>query len=99
MSQNNKLHLGIPSDACYFYILIKGNKQYVIGIAGSPKFYEYNINNSEASLGRLVYYRGFPDTLSALGFKLLIENMGPNSVDYIIRRNNPTLETLEFSPT
>lgn len=97
MTQNNKPHLGVPSDICYCYILVKDEKHYTIGIAGSSKFHEYNINNSETGSGRLIYYRSFPDTVSALGFKLLIENLAPNSIEYIIRRSNPKLKTLELS--
>ncbi len=107
MAQTEKQYPLVPSDTCYLYILAIGKMKYHIGMAGNPKLddcsplYNTNEKNNEVkeashAPARLVYYRRFDDTLTALGFKRLLESMAPRSVEFIIRRSNPDLETLEL---
>ncbi|HKM94508.1 MAG TPA: hypothetical protein VJY41_12715 [Prolixibacteraceae bacterium] len=42
------------------------------------------------------YSRVLSDTFSALGFKMLIENLFPDSIDCNIGRNNRELNAMEF---
>ena len=102
MIQTEKQYPLITSDNCYLYILATGEMQYYIGMAGNPKLgdniiYEKSKGGVQAAKlmpAKLVYYRCFEDTLSALGFKLLLEKLAPASVDRIIRRMNPTKQDL-----
>jgi hypothetical protein len=102
MNTSDKQYPRVPTETCYLYILAKGEMQYTIGIVGNPEMWEGNLKKERKSHGddgpmeRLVYCRPFPDTLSALGFKMLLERLVPSSVDFIIRRSNPGLETLAF---
>ena len=108
MTQTNLQYPRVPSDTCYLYMLATGEMKYHIGMAGNPKLGDctllYNISekNDEAKeasyiSARLVYYRYFDDTLTALAYKRLLESMAPRSVEYIIRRINPDMETLNFN--
>ncbi len=107
MTQNNMQYPRVPSDTCYLYILATGEMQYHIGMAGKPNLddctplYNTNEKNNEANAAvpisaRLVYYRHFDDTLTALAYKRLLESMAPRSVEYLIRRSNPGMETLQL---
>lgn len=105
MTQNNLQYPRVPSDTCYLYILATGEKEFTIGMAGKPNLddctplYNTDEKNNEANKAshapaRLVYYRHFDDTLTALAYKLLLEKLAPASVDRIIRRMNPTKQDL-----
>ena len=102
MTQSGKQYLLASSDSCYLYILAIGEKEFTIGMAGNPKLadnitYEkskVSVKAAKQMPAKLVYYRCFEDTLSALGFKLLLEKLAPASVDRIIRRMNPTKQDL-----
>jgi hypothetical protein len=107
MTQNNLQYPCVPSDTCYLYILDTGEKQHQIGMAGKPNLdactplCNTNEKNNEAkvanlALARLVYYRHFDDTLTALAYNRLLENMAPRSVEYLKRRSNPDMETLQL---
>ncbi len=107
MTQNNLQYPRVPSDTCYLYILATGEKEFTIGMAGKPNLddctplYDTDEKNNEANKAshapaRLVYYRHFDDTLTALAFKRLLESMAPRSVEYLIRRSNPGMETLQL---
>ena len=107
MTQNSLQYPRVPSDTCFLYIFATGEMQYHIGMAGKPKLdgctplYNTNEKNNrakEANLApaRLVYYRHFDDTLTALAYKRLLESMAPRSVEYLIRRSNPGMETLQI---
>ncbi len=102
MKQIEKQYPLITSDNCYLYILATGEKEFTIGMAGNPKLggnaiygkSKACVQAAKQTPAKLVYYRCFEDTLSALGFKLLLEKLAPASVDRIIRRMNPTKQDL-----
>lgn len=104
MTQTEKQYPLITSDNCYLYILATGEMQYYIGMAGNPKLgdniiYEKSkddVQYTKKVPARLVYYRCFDDTLTALAYKRLLESMAPRSVEYLIRRSNPGMETLQI---
>lgn len=104
MTQNSLQYPRVPSDNCYLYILATGEKEFTIGMAGNPKLggnaiygkSKAYVQAAKQTPAKLVYYRCFEDTLTALAFKRLLESMAPRSVEYLIRRSNPQLETLNF---
>lgn len=95
MSSNEK----DKREACWIYILDTGHKVRYIGLTGNlyqrMELYRPGSNKPEAGENaRLVYYQLFPDTLTAIGFKLLLQRLSHGSVEYIIDRMNPQRENL-----
>ncbi len=79
---------------CCIYILEGADRSFYIGLTGNLKqrMADYatgqiRVDNSAGS--KLVYYRWFSDTMSAVGYKLLLNELPTESVEYLIRRMNP----------
>ena len=96
MTRTDKQYPRVPSDTCYVYVLSNGAGRYTIGMAGATHSLESRAQAASDQPTRLVFYRRFDDTLSALGYKRLLEVLDAASVEYIIMRSNPGLDTLEF---
>lgn len=87
------------SDLCWIYILEDESQLIYIGLTGDIKqrmddYQNHKIKMIERISPKLVYYRHFPDTLSAIGFKLLLHKLSSDSVDYLIRQMNPEKNNL-----
>jgi predicted GIY-YIG superfamily endonuclease len=80
------------NEQCWIYIIEQHEQQLSIGVAGNLRKHikTCSFENSK----KLIFYRCFPDTLSALGFKLLLENLSHNTVEQLIRHSNPTKKDL-----
>lgn len=96
MTRTDKQYPRVPSDTCYVYVLSNGAGRYTIGMAGATHSLESRAQAASDQPARLVFYRRFDDTLSALGYKRLLEVLDAASVEYIIRRSNPDMETLQL---
>lgn len=79
MEQNTNLH----NDKCWVYILQHTDKTLTIGIAGNL------VERIQGNQSKLVYSRCFPDTLSALGFKLVLQRLSKASIMRLVRNNSP----------
>lgn len=81
-------------DECWLYIIEQYNRQMYIGITGNLTQRVNALQTGQIKKEKLVYYRSFPDTLTALGFRLLLQKISHSSVDYLIRKMNPNKENL-----
>ena len=78
----------LPDDKCCVYILQCSDSTLEIGITGDMEqrmegYHGLNVNAGRECT-KLVYYRCFPDTLTAIGFKLLLKQLSPASVRRLI---------------
>lgn len=88
MEQNETIN----NDQCWIYIIEQREQSLLIGIAGNlrQKLGECTLEDSK----KLIFYRCFSDTLSALGFKLLLQNLSHNTIGQLIQRANPSRKDL-----
>lgn len=78
----------LDSNECWVYILQNVDRTLTIGITGNLT------ERLEENQSKLVYFRYFSDTLSALGFKLVLQQLSMSSVKLLIRDKNPMLRNL-----
>ncbi|MGE0076238.1 MAG: hypothetical protein AB7S48_00095 [Bacteroidales bacterium] len=87
------------TDLCWVYIMEDENQLFNIGLTGDLNqrivdYQNHKMKVIDAIGSKLVYYRQFSDTLSALGFKLVLQQLSLTSLKLLIRENNPTLRNL-----
>lgn len=90
-----ELNANLHNNECWVYILQHTNQTLTIGIAGNlaqrmEEYQRQNITGNSSHQAMLVYSRQFPDTLSALGFKLVLQQLSKASIMRLIRSNSPT---------
>jgi len=60
--------------------------------------YEVNLVVSPGMLarlpGKLIYYRQLPDMLTALGYRIILKSLSDETLEGIIRRQNPFLDDI-----
>lgn len=44
--------------------------------------------------GKLIYYRQLPDMLTALGYRIILKSLSGETLEGIIRRQNPFLNDI-----
>lgn len=85
---------------CWVYILENDKQERLIGLTGDlQKSIKQRVKNTTANnttAGKLVFYRCFDDTLSALGFRLLLLKLSESSVNTIVHFMNPENKDLSF---
>ncbi|NDW12075.1 hypothetical protein D0T50_04125 [Bacteroides sp. 214] len=75
---------------CWVYLLELKNKSFSI-------CYTRNLYRELQSLSksiRLVFYRSFTNITDGIAYKLLLENLSPTSIYYVITAHNPLNEDL-----
>lgn len=88
------------SEMCWVYAVESKGCPLSIGIAINMLLQVKEIGLLFKERGyRLIYCKQFPDTISALGHKLLLEHISPQSVMCIIKEENPDLNDLRNTIT
>lgn len=102
MNKHRKPSIHTNFGSGYVYVLVTGEKTYTLGMTGNPNIKQIPTSTPDDALTNgnsgvwLVYYHHFTDTLSALGFKILLEKLSPASSNYLIDRSNPELKPIEL---
>ncbi len=72
--------------------------EWVIITARPGHSYEVTLITSPGMLarltGKLVYYRQLPDMLTALGYRIILKSLSDETLEGIIRRQNPYLDDI-----
>lgn len=81
------------NEICWVYVVEADGRSFSIGIlvALLMQINELELRSVGGGKGKLIYCKQFPDTLSALGQKLLLEQLSRFSLMRVIKKENPGL--------
>lgn len=89
------------TNSCWVYIMEYDKKKRQIGLTGNLQKSIQQVSKGKpvgsTTAGKLVFYRCFPDTLSALGFRLLLLRLSDSSVERIVHSINPAKTDLAIT--